>query len=85
MYFDQILIRDVIYVSANIFYVFMIDHFFILVNLYTTMMCDAHTESRVTDYINMLQERCIDGVLLHHLAITEAMASLILCLVSSFT
>lgn len=39
---------------------------------YTTMMCDAHTESRVTDYINMLQERCIDGVLLHHLAITEA-------------
>lgn len=38
---------------------------------YTTMMCDAHTESRVTDYINMLQERCIDGILLHHLAITK--------------
>lgn len=37
---------------------------------YTTMMCDAHTASRVTDYINMLQERCIDGVVLHHLAIT---------------
>ena len=38
---------------------------------YTTMMCDAHTAGRVTDYVNMLKERCIDGVLLHHLAITE--------------
>ena len=37
----------------------------------TTLMCNAHSASRVTDYINMLQERCIDGVVLHHLNITK--------------
>ena len=40
-------------------------------NGYTTLMCDAHSASRVSDYINMLQERCIDGVVLHHLNITK--------------
>lgn len=38
---------------------------------YTTMMCDAHTESRVSDYIRMMKERCIDGVVLHHLDMTK--------------
>lgn len=38
---------------------------------YTTLVCDAHSFSRVSDYIDMLEQRSIDGAIFHHLDITE--------------
>lgn len=38
---------------------------------YTSMICALHSEERYRDYINMLQENCIGGVVFHHLDITD--------------
>jgi LacI family transcriptional regulator len=38
---------------------------------YITMICDVHSKTREQDYINMLIDRCIDGVVFQQLAITQ--------------
>jgi len=36
---------------------------------YVVMMCDTHSPRRELDYINMFQDRCVDGAIFHHLAL----------------
>ena len=36
---------------------------------YIVMMCDTHSPMRELDYINMFQDRCVDGAIFHHLAL----------------
>lgn len=38
---------------------------------YTTLICDTHTKDREKDYIDMFIGRKIDGVIFHHLDISE--------------
>lgn len=37
----------------------------------TLMMCDTHSISREEEYINMIKNRFVDGVIFHHLAISK--------------
>ena len=38
---------------------------------YTVMLCDTHSPSRESDYFNMFRDRCVDGVIFHHLALMQ--------------
>ena len=40
-------------------------------NGYTVMICDTHSPRREKDYLNMLGEHRVDGVILHHLAVDQ--------------
>ena len=41
---------------------------------YTAIICDAHNEQSVTEHINMLIDRQIDGAIFHHMAISQEQA-----------